>query len=317
MLCESATGYTYRFVIYTGKALANKPASQFGQSYDVVMDLMKGLFASAYVLVVDNFYTSVVLAKNLLNKGTYMVGTVRRNRKYLPKVLTQAKLKPAERKYCKSGDMLMCAFREKKSQTKPVLLMSTCSKPRGVNVTRASGKPAVVPEVVDTYNRHMGGVDLADQKVYAYEDERRSYKWYKKVFHNILHRACLNAYILYCQTMEQRKESHRDEPDFRAKDYRVISREKFIKSIIDDLIGDFSDRGRIINSEAMHSCKLEKLPKVNSNKGLLRQVERDCIMCSRRQAGQRKRSCWYCSACNVGLCRECFPKHVLEKSKEL
>ena len=36
-----------------------------------------------------------------------------------------------------------------------------------------------VPATVDTYNKHMGGIDKSYQILYAYLDERKSKQWTK------------------------------------------------------------------------------------------------------------------------------------------
>ena len=305
VLCESLTGYIRQVLIYTGKKNQGRQVSKFGQAYDVVMTLVKPLFNKGYVIVVDNFFSGVKLAKALWKKGTYLVGTLRRNRRGIPTEAKTLKLKPSESKSWRCDELLTVAFREKQSQKKPVLLISTYNHAQNKKVTRASGNTAVVPEVVDTYNSNMGGVDLADQKVYMYQDERRSYKWYKKVFQNLLHRVCLNAYILYVETTRQNQGG------------RPLSREKFLKSLISDLIGDHKDRGKPSDSSgASHVCKLVKLGTSVSAAGKKRQTERDCKVCSSRGT-KRKRYSWGCSACDIGVCRECFVKHTQKPVSEL
>ena len=92
VLCESATGYVYKLEVYCGK-LYTTTRLTFGQSYDVVIRLMANLFHKGYILVVDNFYTSIPLAKSLYERGTYVIGTLRRNRKFIPGQILTAKLK--------------------------------------------------------------------------------------------------------------------------------------------------------------------------------------------------------------------------------
>ena len=58
------TGYTHKFEIYTGKRLTK---STNGLGYDVVMNLLDGLFQQGYHLFVDNFYSSLQLFKDLLD----------------------------------------------------------------------------------------------------------------------------------------------------------------------------------------------------------------------------------------------------------
>lgn len=50
------------------------------------------LLYKGHTLVTDNWYTSIDLAKKLLDAETYLVGTVRKNRKHLSKDVVNAKL---------------------------------------------------------------------------------------------------------------------------------------------------------------------------------------------------------------------------------
>lgn len=57
-----------------------------GLGYVVVEKLLKlgNYLNKGYHLFTDNFFTSIHLAKAFLEKNTYLTGTVRRNRKYIP-----------------------------------------------------------------------------------------------------------------------------------------------------------------------------------------------------------------------------------------
>ena len=50
-----------------------------------VLRLMKKLLDRGHALYLDNFYTSVSLAEALLNRKTLICGTLRKNKKHLPK----------------------------------------------------------------------------------------------------------------------------------------------------------------------------------------------------------------------------------------
>ena len=57
VLADSDNGYTVDFNVYTGKNAA-KDISQYGLSYDVVMQLMEPYLGQGYHIYLDNFYTS-------------------------------------------------------------------------------------------------------------------------------------------------------------------------------------------------------------------------------------------------------------------
>ncbi|MGH0126952.1 UNVERIFIED_CONTAM: hypothetical protein FKN15_000678, partial [Acipenser sinensis] len=100
------------------------------------------------------------------------------------------------------------------------------------------GKDVTVPECVEMYNRKMGGVDLANQKIYSYENERRLYKWYMKIFFNVINRLVLNSYILYQGTV-QRKQME------SAVHVPPLGRRNFLASLVDDFCKGVCDDGKV------------------------------------------------------------------------
>lgn len=81
-----------------------------------------------------------------------------------------------------------------------LLLLSTDGKASSERRTKQSGtylKITNKPTVIRQYNDNMGGVDVSDQMLYQYLDERRTLKLWKKITFNIFGRVILNSYILY------------------------------------------------------------------------------------------------------------------------
>lgn len=127
-------GYTYRMSIYAGKSVQPRTGSV---ADDVVMRLMGGLLDRGRVLYTDNWYTSVDLAKKLLRRKTNLVGTVRRNRRGLPKVVTETKIKRGDLVARQNQDgILVLKWRDKRD----VLMLSTLHD----HATDNAGKPLVV-----------------------------------------------------------------------------------------------------------------------------------------------------------------------------
>ena len=75
-------GYICEFQIYTGK-IKNKTECMLGER--VVKDLSRGLIHKHYRLCFDNFFTTVNLMTSLLADGILACGTIRKDRKGLPK----------------------------------------------------------------------------------------------------------------------------------------------------------------------------------------------------------------------------------------
>ena len=198
VLCEAATAYVMAFFVYRGKREQANNGDTRGLSQKVVVKLlaMANLLRKGYHVFCDNFFTSVQLARDLFAKHTYITGTIRRNRKGLPNGI-KGKLRSGEKSYFRKGPMLAVAYRQKKSQKKPVLLLSTKSQATQTEVEvreRGTRAPTLVhkPDIVLDYNKFMGGVDQSDMMLYAYLDERRTIKYWKKVTFTIISRMMVN-----------------------------------------------------------------------------------------------------------------------------
>ena len=125
------------------------------------------------------------------------------------------------------------------------------------------------PEVVLNYTKSMGGVDRADQYASTYCFMRKSLKWWRKLFFWGMQICFINAYIIYkIKVTKMNKKS--------------LSHLKFVKTLVDQLVGDFRqnrNRSSTSSTEVRLDGKLHVL-----RKG----TKRDCVVCSRRdKKGQR------------------------------
>ena len=279
-VCDSVSGYVMHVELYAGKDFPIR--SDHGQAHGVVMDLMRksNLLHKGYHLFTDNFYTKPALARALGNASTLLTGTVRANSRGLPTL--PRKLAVGDVLNFRQDDLLCMAFREKKSQRKPVLMLSTSEAAGMVNVRTAAGIVKRKPLCIAAYNRYMGGVDLSDRKVYHVAAERSSRRYWKKIFFNIMDLSLLNAYELY--------RSNTDHP---------VSRYDFMCDVVLGLCAS----GAAAAVPDMQHC-LQHLPGKR---------ERECVVCSDRARGIRKRSSFCCAACGDGVHRECF--HLMQHKR--
>ena len=113
-ILEATSGYIVRFHIYTGKngscvsSLSCPLDPESTKTTKIVLgllDLIK-LLDKGHHIYIDNYYTSPELFSELFYRETYACETVRQNRKGLPTSVKQAKLKPLESVYLRSGPML-------------------------------------------------------------------------------------------------------------------------------------------------------------------------------------------------------------------
>ncbi|XP_068081918.1 piggyBac transposable element-derived protein 4-like [Anabrus simplex] len=282
MLCDSVSNYCLGFFTYRGARSQEDRDNiiKHGLGYIVVKKLlvMGGYLNKGYHVFVDNYFMSVPLVRRLYPLGTYITGTVRRNRKYLPQNFKN-KFSVGQKQYFRSGPMLACAFGEKKSQKNTVILLSSqvIGHEQEIPATHlrhdfSNSKPAIIA----SYNKFMGGIDTSDMMLYSYLDERRTVRYWKKVAFNIIARMVLNSYIIY-------KENNKGPG-------KIKSRLNYTVSIIESL------------GEEWITTKLSAIHDQRGPKGVRKLPEKkesNCVVCSTKEKRRRARTA--CTRCNQGL----------------
>ena len=158
-------------------------SSGFGQRYDVIVHLMEmaDIYNCGYHLFTGNLFTTYNAADFLLRKGTFITGTMHPNQmKHLSKEIVSATPKVGEKIYYRKDNFLAMSYKQKKSQTKPVIMLSTFVG--AYDVAHRKDVSKSVPATADSYNKHMGGIDKSDQILHAYLDERKPLQWTEKNF---------------------------------------------------------------------------------------------------------------------------------------
>lgn len=183
-------GYTWNLKIYEGKEKVrggNVPTN-------IVMDLSEKLLGEGRTIVTDNYYTSIDLAKKLLQRQTHLLGTLRKNRKHLPKAVVTAKLKKGEVIAKQSGDGITIL---KWMDKREVLALSTKHGDEMVEVKTKRGmvnKPMAIAE----YNEGKGHIDISDQMSAYNSSLRKSLRWYKKIAVELIFgTALVNSHIMF------------------------------------------------------------------------------------------------------------------------
>ena len=80
-------------MVYTGQ---QDPTAGLGHAQTVVMNLLDGLLGCYRTVAADSFFTSISLAKRLLENDTYLMGTLRSNRAGLGNEVPRRKLRRGE-----------------------------------------------------------------------------------------------------------------------------------------------------------------------------------------------------------------------------
>ncbi|XP_037911991.1 piggyBac transposable element-derived protein 4-like [Hermetia illucens] len=143
--CDSGTSYVWNIQPYTGR-INNTP--ERNQGMRVVQDLTAGL--KGYNITVDNFFTSYELAQKLLKRGITSVGTIRKNKPSIPRVLLESKKWPAQSsKFAFTKDTTLVTYVPKKNRS--VILQSTLHTTNSIN-----NKENKKPLIIEDYNASKG-----------------------------------------------------------------------------------------------------------------------------------------------------------------
>ena len=185
-MADSDQGYLLNILVYTGAdTLVNSDQkyNSLPQPARVVLHVSQKYLDRGHHIFTDRYYTSLPLAKVLLEKHTTLTGTCMRNRVGLPPEIRQVK---------RIGDNEVIAFRDDrimvlewrapKSKSSVVMLSTECKALMTPVRMRRNGEENFKPLVVHTYNQSMNGIDKADQNIVYYAFIRKPRKWWRKLF---------------------------------------------------------------------------------------------------------------------------------------
>ena len=304
-LCDSSNGYVLNLLTYYGSNTSFDPCTESTANAVKIFDKLLQCVGTGYHIFADRWYTTRVLVDYLLDQKQYFTGTVQSNRVGFPKDAKQMMgnaLQQNTSKYFASADnaILYCVFKDKKAKN-PALLVSTKSAVGDVITTR---KQVPKPVIVDSYNQYMSGCDRADQLIGYYgHQNRRSTKWWKKLFFWSLEITMLNAYIMY-------RESRPNPPTKSA--CRSLSFLNFKKSLIQQLeaksvrltdvtalpsIGGAGDSLRLPVGRPKKRPASTPIEKLTPGQHIIEKGEklRRCLVCSKPDAVSR--TYYVCKTC--------------------
>jgi hypothetical protein len=169
------------------KVRMEAPNGEAGAAYIVVMKLLEGLEGKGHCVIMDNYFCSIPLFRDLVDKGIYAIGMVRSNRIGLPSNLKDTK----SWKRIAQGH-IEWAMHDSRSMSSVmwkdkclVLLISTHAQPIGFSympvdeVPRSNGaikEQIPMPPMLLEYTTFMRGVDVADQLRASHSSQSHSKK---------------------------------------------------------------------------------------------------------------------------------------------
>ena len=198
LLVDASSKYLCNGKPYLGKDPTRNKGNDLPA--DVCLWLMRPFFKKGYNVTMDNFFTSVNLVEKLKAEKTTLLGTIRKQRKEVPKIEAMMKDKPlhSSEVYLSPSNTTLTIYKAKKA--KLVYLLSSMHKT--VSVDLAHQKK--LPKTVKYYNLSKVGVDVLDQMARYHTCKSATRRWPVAVFYNIIDCACINAYIIYCDITGQR-----------------------------------------------------------------------------------------------------------------
>ena len=284
MRADPVNGYCNEFKVYTGRERENRP--DVGLSARVVTGLTTCLRGMNYVINMDNFFTSVDLFESLLQEDISARGTVRINRRGLPRTdLSEPRL--TDQGTCNTvqrGRMSAYAWKDKRV----VNLLSSSDDPTAtttVDRKQHDGTKKVVPcpVALHQYNAFMGGVDRADQVRSQYPTARTSHRWWVYVFWFLFDVAVANAFILMKESEAHQRRRRNGRPKRKLLPLLEF-RKKLSKKLLGCRDGQQNRRRHVI----MHGP-----------------TRRRCQGC-RRDRNRRCETKTYCVRCDVVMCSKSF-----------
>lgn len=290
MRCDES-GYACQFEIYSGK----QEVVEKNLAESVVKRLTECLHDKNHRVFMDNYFTTYELFRYLETENVYACGTVMINRKYLPKTLLaqDRDLARGDFDWAVSSDNLFCLkWKDKRCVT---LLSSLPDAVDSIQIERKQkdGTKVLVncPKAIPTYNSNMGFVDKFDQLVSLYEVDRKSKKWWHRIFFHFLDAAVINSYILHkLLTGNEIKITEQ----FRLSLLYSLCAMKQANTLKRRLpySPENAPKFKVKISQEKRYSNVDHMP--------VKGTSRRCAYCSTK--AKPRRTSFMCKTCNIGLC---------------
>ena len=207
LVCAGASGLMYYFYLYYGKENINidAPYKNLLKSAQVVAKLCEELLGNkSHKVFFDNWFSTLELFHYLKDIDIHAVGTIRANRLQGCHLdCTKSLTKQGCDSYDSQVDLNSAIIIVRWMDNSIVHLASNFI---GINpvgtierwVKSANARAQLdCPQIVQEYNKSMGGVDLAHMLIALYHIEVKTTRWYIKVFWHMVDIAKVNAWLLY------------------------------------------------------------------------------------------------------------------------
>ncbi|CAB3232002.1 unnamed protein product [Arctia plantaginis] len=162
-ICDAENAYPLQGIIYTGKTDGTREKNQ-GER--VVKELTSPYRGSGRNVCMDNFFTTLPVAKHLLSWNITIVGTIKKNKPYIPSVIGANKTrKQYSTVFGFHEKVTMCSYVPKKN--KAVILLSTMHSDASVDII---SKPKRKKQNTDTESEDETDMSLRESSCSPIEE---------------------------------------------------------------------------------------------------------------------------------------------------
>lgn len=310
MKCAS-TGYCLAFSFYQGKE-GDKVQKGLGEK--VVKTFCDDLESKNHKVYFDNYFNSYNLQTDLQKKSVLACGTVNPTRKNLPTLKEDKKMCRGDIDYRVSNtNVSFLKWKDKRS----VYVLSNFHDPKETDTVKrrertGESKQVTCPAAVIDYNKNMNFVDKFDQLKSCYSIDRKSHKWWHRIFFHFLDCAVVNAFIIY---RVLQADGYHELEKISSKDFR---RRVYLDMLAPALVSKYRGRSSVHSSRSAspspafikhHKPSVSTEVRLQQSKHKpIRGTSRRCANCSTKR--KPVRTIYICETCKVPLCirkgKNCF-----------
>lgn len=298
-ICDARTAYPLGAIPYLGKEGNARAAAGLGQR--IVLKLCTPYFGTDRSVTYDNYFTSYELAKTLLKNQLTTLGTVKKNKTFIPAPF----LPDRQRKVLSS----LFGYKRKSTlvsyvpkQSKSVILLSTMHSTGEID--DAEHKK---PKIILDYNNTKGGVDTFDQMIHEYSSKRKTNRWPFTYFYNLMDTSALAGYHIWISAHKTWKPQLADRRCF------------FLKTLSENLVAPLIARRKThlvgIPTETVSAMGLFSPSFAATNPSGVGKVKSDstgrkrrCNLCPYSIGRKQKQQC---DRCGVNVCNAHCTKTIL------
>ncbi|CAF1514241.1 unnamed protein product [Rotaria sordida] len=282
-LCvDAGSRYVFNAFPYIGRQPTEQRQTQIGAK--VVLELLKPLYGSSRNVTIDNFFTSVPLAKELRSKNLTLIGTLRKNKLEIPIEFQSNKNREVGSSlFGFQDDLTLVSFVPK--QNKAVLLLT--SKHHDSQVDNKTGKLIVILD----YNKTKGAVDTVDHMYHTYPLKRN--------FLNIS-----TFYFLQAKNPQWNQ---------NKKYQRRLFLEELGLVLVSHLLDFRSKNSKFLNTDIQNALAIVGYPVTKKNRpepneNSTQPKRKQCSICERSMDKKTSIQCFNCSAfvCNEHSVKRIF-----------